>query len=201
VGAEEGWKEVFGTFPRAPVPFDEPTLGIIGMWRLGGGANPHFALALGEIMMRVGQRYVAWCAYERAVQLSDRFWPDEAIRQQLVQHCRRRQAIIEEQMPEEVKEFRPRFQAELAYGRRYQEAYQRYEAQRIADGASIEDPHFYDAFHAEHGPIASPVGDAEKYVAKSENIGFAVQVVLASIVFFAGLFAFGTALGLRGRGP
>ena len=47
---------------RKPVPFDEPALGIIGMWRQGGGANPHFALALGETMLRVGQRYIAWCA-------------------------------------------------------------------------------------------------------------------------------------------
>jgi len=30
---------------RKAVPFDEPVLGIIGMWQYGGGANPHFALA------------------------------------------------------------------------------------------------------------------------------------------------------------
>ena len=35
-----------------PVAFDEPTLGIIGMWRLCGGAHPYFALALGETMLR-----------------------------------------------------------------------------------------------------------------------------------------------------
>ena len=70
VGAEEGWKQAVPSVPQEPVPFDEPTLGVIGMWRLGGGANPHFALALGEIMMRVGQRRLAWCAYERAADLA-----------------------------------------------------------------------------------------------------------------------------------
>ena len=29
------------------MPFDEPVLGVIGMWTLGGGPNPHSALALG----------------------------------------------------------------------------------------------------------------------------------------------------------
>ena len=61
VGTEHGWAAAVKTDQEATVPFDEPALGIIGMWRLGGGANPHFALALGEIMMRVGQRYIAWC--------------------------------------------------------------------------------------------------------------------------------------------
>ena len=43
VGKESG---DFPTSLNGPVPFDEPCLGIIGMWRLGGGANPHFALRL-----------------------------------------------------------------------------------------------------------------------------------------------------------
>jgi len=30
-------------YDKDGVPFDEPMLGIIGMWRQGGGANPHFA--------------------------------------------------------------------------------------------------------------------------------------------------------------
>src|SRR5262249_2419526 len=72
------------------VPFDEPTLGIIGMWRLGGGANPHFCLALGETMLRVGQRNIAWCAYERATQLANRFWPDPEIQGKFTEHCRER---------------------------------------------------------------------------------------------------------------
>jgi hypothetical protein len=150
-----------------PVPFDEPTLGILGMWRLGGGASPHFALALGEIKLRVGQRYIAWCAFERAAGMADRVWPNADIQEQFAKHCRRRQMTIEQQLPaDEVEQLRPRFEAELAYGHRYQKEYQDYEAGRIREGAPLDDDHFYDDFHATHPPIASPVGDEEKYVAE-----------------------------------
>jgi hypothetical protein len=200
VGAEEGWQRVVKTLTMRPLPFDEPTLGIIGMWRLGGGANPHFALALGEIMMRVGQRHIAWCAYERAVLMKDRFWPDDAIQQKLVDHCRRRQSIVETQLPsDDVRELRPRFVAELAFGKRYQQAYEQYETDRLAAGTSMEDPSFYDAFMADNGPIASPVGNTEKFVAERPDILFPVQVVFSSALFFAGLSAFVTALLTRLR--
>jgi hypothetical protein len=63
IGAEERWTKTPGLSQKEPVFFDEPVLGIVGMWRQGGGASPHFALCLGEIMMRVGQRYIAWCAF------------------------------------------------------------------------------------------------------------------------------------------
>jgi hypothetical protein len=170
VGAEEGWNEAVHFGPQKPVPFDEPTLGIIGMWRLGGGANPHFALALGEIMLRVGQRYIAWTAYERAAGLADRAWPDADIRRQFVEHCRRRQKVIEGQLSaDEVKGLRPRFEAELAHGQRYQKEYQEYEAERIGAGKSLDDPQFYDDFNAAHPPIASPVGAEETYVAENES--------------------------------
>jgi hypothetical protein len=167
VGAEAGWKEAVPAAHPKPVPFDEPTLGILGMWRLGGGANPHFALALGEIMLRVGQRYIAWCAYERAAGMADRVWPNADIQRQFAEHCRRRQKTIEQQLPaEEVEQLRPRFEAELAYGQHYQKDYQDYEAARIREGASLDDDHFYDDFHATHPPIASPVGEEEKFVAE-----------------------------------
>jgi hypothetical protein len=167
VGAAAGWDKAVPSLHREPVPFDEPTLGIIGMWRLGGGANPHFALALGEIMLRVGQRYIAWCAYERAAGMADRLWPDADIQRQFVEHCRRRQRGIEQQLPaEEVKVLRPRFEAELAHGQRYQTDYQEYEAKRIRAGKSLDDDHFFDDFNRAHGPIASPVGQEEKFVAE-----------------------------------
>jgi hypothetical protein len=175
------------------VPFDEPTLGIIGMWRLGGGANPHFALALGEMMIRVGQRRLAWCAYERAVRLADRFWPIRSIQENLVEHCRRRQRVIERELPDEERDqLRPQFDAELEYGQRYQENYQTYEAERIAEGSSIDDEHFYDTFFADHEPIASPVGDADWVVMQeSSRVNWAVNLVSA------GLFAFSAACLLR----
>ncbi len=109
VGAENGWKKAVPAANAEPVPFDEPTLGIIGMWRLGGGASPHFALALGEIMLRVGQRYIAWCAYERAIGLADRVWPDADLQRQFAEHCRNRQTLIEQQLPAaEAAQLRPR---------------------------------------------------------------------------------------------
>src|SRR5262249_53255141 len=48
VGADEGWDFAVRSSHGKRVPFDEPTLGIVGMWRLGGGAHPYFAVALGE---------------------------------------------------------------------------------------------------------------------------------------------------------
>jgi hypothetical protein len=167
VGAGAGWKEAVPSSHGKPVPFDEPTLGIIGMWRLGGGASPHFALALGEIMLRVGQRYIAWCAYERAAGLAERVWPDVEIQRQFKEHCRRRQQVIEQQLPRnEAAELRSRFEAELAFGQRYQKEYQQYEAERIRNGTALDDPHFYADFDAAHAPIASRVGEEEKFVAE-----------------------------------
>src|SRR4051812_24787576 len=163
VGSESDWPaDLIPSHPK-PVPFDEPVLGVIGMWRQGGGANPHFALCLGETMLRVGQRYLAWSAFERAQRLAERYWPDPDLQRFLTDHCRRRQKLIEDQLPApDVAELRPRFDAELAYGHRYQQDYQQYEAGQIAKGRSIEDPHFYDDFHAGRPPIASPVGPEDE---------------------------------------
>lgn len=199
VGAEENWRVTVPTSHTKPVPFDEPVLGIIGMWRLGGGANPHFALALGEIMLRVGQRYIAWCAYERAADMEERFWPDGDIRRKFVAHCRARQELIEKQLSDgERAELRPRFRAELAFGQRYQQVYQEYEARRISEGVPLEAPHFYDAFHAEHDPIASPVGQSDKFFAEPRDVKFP-RMPFGSLVFGAGLCAFLTASFVKPR--
>ncbi|HVK12481.1 MAG TPA: hypothetical protein VM597_27270 [Gemmataceae bacterium] len=145
-------------------PFDEPCLGMIGMWRQGGGANPHFALSLGEIMLRVGQRYLAWSCYERASRLSDRFWPKPELQTFLRDHCAKRQHAIEQTLPaEEVPNLRPKFEAEMAYGERFQAEYQAFEAAKIAAGADIDDPKFFDDFHAGREPIASRPGPEEWY--------------------------------------
>jgi hypothetical protein len=175
VGAEGGWDEVPVPSHRVPVPFDEPTLGIIGMWRQGGGANPHFCLALGETMLRVGQRPIAWAAFERASRLADRYWPDKAIQTSLREHCRKRQAQIEETMKSEVAwkrvspsagpaaiaNLRGDFDRELAVGEEYQRAYQAYEETKIKAGFSITDEHFFDKFTLEHPSIASQPGPEE----------------------------------------
>ncbi len=184
------------TSQKGSVRFDEPVLGVIGMWRLGGGANPHFALMLGETMYRVGQRHIAWCAYERAARLADRFWPDAAIQQQFVEYCRQRQRAILDGLPPAEREVMPRrFEAELAHGLRYQEAYQKYEEEKIAAGASLDDPHFYDGFHARRGAIASPPGDADYLAEEQSAPGWDV----AAPLFGAGLFGFAAALLLRLR--
>jgi hypothetical protein len=168
------------------VPFDEPVLGVIGMWRLGGGANPHFALMLGETMYRVGQRHIAWCAYERAARMAARVWPDAEIQKQFADHCRKRQRDILGSLPaNEGQDLLRRFEAELAHGQRYQAAYQRYEEEKIAAGVSLDDPHFYDEFHANHGKIASPPGDAD-FVEVERTVGGGLAPVQ---MMFAGIFA------------
>ena len=185
VGAEHGWEVVPVPSHQKPVPFDEPVLGIIGMWRQGGGASPHFSLALGEVMLRVGQRHIAWAAFEWASRLADRHWSEPSLREFLREHCRKRQADIERTLSHtppadahrpawqnvspplssaEVADLRPRFEAELAFGEGYQRAYQQYEEQRIAAGVPLDDPHLFDAFHAGREPIASPVGSEEWFV-------------------------------------
>ena len=223
VGAEDGWKTVAVPSHQEPAPFDEPVLGIIGIWRQGSGANPHFALALGETMLRVGQRYIAWAAYERAARMADRIWPDTAIRQFLRDHCRKRQAQIEETLsspvplsdhppglqlspppgPEAVAGLRPQFEAELAHGEGYQRAYQEYEAKKIAAGVPITDERFFDEFHSGREPIASPVGpeDSYAYVTQTNINQYAARaarpVGWAWGVFGAGLAAMATALLFR----
>ena len=197
IGAEADWKEAVHSRHIEPVAFDEPVLGIIGIWRLGSGANPHFALGLGEIMLRVGQRYIAWCAFERAVTLEDRFWPDLVARQKFVSHCRARQRLIEEQIPSSDRsQLRRRFQGELEFGKAYQRAYQEFEADRITAKVPLDDPHFYDAFHERHGPIASPVGGADR-VLVAPRPPYSERIPYSGMVLGAGVSAFGTAWLLR----
>jgi len=168
IGAEEGWDLVDVPSHQSPVPFDEPVLGIIGMWRQGGGANPHFALALGETMLRVGQRYIAWTAFERASLLAERYSPDAELKEFLRNHCAQRQAAIEVRLAPEPTadkdQLRPAFVQEFAHGQKYQQDYQAFEEERIAAGQSIDDDHFFDDFMRDHSSIASPVGLEETAV-------------------------------------
>lgn len=204
VGAEKDWPiQLIPSHPK-PVPFDEPVLGIIGMWREGGGANPHFALCLAETMLRVGQRYLAWSAFERASRLAEDFWPDPELQRLLRHHCRQRQEMIELQLPkEEVADLRPRFEAELAYGQGYQRTYQQYEADAIDKGQSIEDEYFYQPFHAGREPIASPVGPEDELVVNSQNARMMHAIKpgprMAYAVLGAGLGAFCVAMLFRSR--
>ncbi len=191
VGAEAEWNEAVKTSHQTPVAFDEPTLGIVGMWRMGAGANPHFALALGNIMMRVGQRHIAWAAYERAARLKDGFWPDPTIQKKFEERCRYLQQTIEigAERPGKLS-WVEQFDRDLNLGQAYQKAYQEYETKQLAYGASVDDPHFYDSFEASFGPIASKVGKEEMVFLEEKPLAWR----WAWAIFLAGLFAFVTAL-------
>jgi hypothetical protein len=197
VGAEKNWTEEVRSSHKHAVPFDEPMLGIVGMWRYGGGANPFFALALGETMARVGQRYIAWAAYERAVRLVPEDGPQAKTFEKFVVHCRNRQALIESTLAEsERANLRPQFEKELAFGKGYQKAYQDYEARRIEEGADLDDPRFYDEFEAQHGPIATPVGPEDIYLVELPIYAFS-KAMVGGAMAGAGVLAFLAALLLR----
>ena len=203
IGAEAGWDAVAIPSHREPVPFDEPILGIIGMWRQGGGANPHFALAIGETMIRAGQRFIAWDAYERAAKLADRYSRDPQIQEFLREHCRKRQAQIERSLSVGPEILRSKFNGELAYGETYQKEYQNYEAARIAAGTSILDAQFYEPFRSSHAEIASPSGPEEWYsrVPVPALNAYINRYAKSWGLFCAGLLALTTAsaLSLRSR--
>lgn len=153
-------------------PFDEPALWLVGEWRQGSGPSPHLALCIGEIMLRVGQRFLAWNCYERAARLADHFSPKEDSRRALRDHCRGRQAAIEKSLPkDEVAELRPKFEAEVAFGESYQRDYQAYTEEKIKAGANLNDEHFFDEFHASRPPIASKVGPEEWYAGTNSGFG------------------------------
>jgi hypothetical protein len=145
-------------------PFHEPALWIIGEWRQRSGPSPHLALCLGEIMLRVGQRYLAWDCYKRAVRLANQYAPQEHVRAFLRDHSRKRQLAIEKSLStSEVATLRPKFESELAFGESYQRDYQAYTEQKIRAGVSLSDPNFFDEFNASRPPIASKVGPEEWY--------------------------------------
>jgi hypothetical protein len=164
VGREPPLKEKETSERGKRAPFDEPAMWLIGEWRQGSGPNPHYALCLGEIMLRVGQRYLAWNCYERASRMAEQFWPTAGMQQFLRNHCKSRQTAIEKSLPDgEVAELRPKFDKELAFGEAYQRDYQAYAEEKIQSGANLNDPHFFDEFHEKRGPIASKVGPEEWY--------------------------------------
>lgn len=173
-----------------PAPFDEPTLAIIGMWRYGAGANAHFSLALGETMLRVGQRYIAWSAFERASRLAESFWPNQHIQQRFIEHCRKRQELIESSLGASQRAaLRPAFEKDLAAGQEFQRAYQQYEAEQIKAGRSIDDPNFYASFFANRPPIASDPGQTD-YITFISGGPFNLSLAIPLGFLTSGIFAF-----------
>src|SRR5262249_626694 len=137
-------------------------------------------------------------------------------------HCRERQQQIEETLlfraksnsrraawqnvsppppAEAVAGLRSRFEAELAHGEGYQRAYQEYEAGKIAAGAAITAPDFFDEFHAGRAPIASPLGSEEWFARVTQDSihEYFVLRMCSWGVVGAGLAAMGMALLLRYR--
>ena len=180
-------------------PFDQPMLGIVGMWREGGGANPHFALAIGETMLRVGQRYLAWTAYQRAIELADRYSPDPAIQSFLKAHCKRRQQELLDSYPPDQRPdaevLMMQFAQELAFGREFQQACEASEEQQLAQGVSVDDPDFNRDFIRAHPEIATTPGDEElaRYLPNGSDREFRQYVRQESLnyaLFGAGLGAF-----------
>jgi hypothetical protein len=202
-GDREAWKRAWPPAARYPegVPFDEPVLAILGMWMLGGGPNPHFALALGSLMEQVGQRHLAWSAYQRALDLGGDAFPWAG-------RCRERQAVLEKQLlidggPKRA-ELLKRYRKELDEGLAYQAAYQDYEADLLTgeDALRVDQPGFYAGFFAEHGEIATPPGSADEIrVRTTKSLGGPRPPVLWEVVLLgAGLGGFlGSLIGPRRR--
>lgn len=215
VGAEHTWDEVGISSHSKPVPFDEPVLGIIGMWRQGGGANPHFALALGETMLRVGQRYIAWAAFERASELAEGYSPDPKLQEFLRTHCRERQAQLEETLlfsethtrretssrhetpwqhvspppsKQTVDSLREAFRRELQFGLSWQKDYQDFEAAHLGKGKSPNSADFFDEFLRSQPAIASIPGPEEYsvFVRKSTKLNYIWDLAISW-----GFFGFG----------
>ena len=161
---EEDWTTEVKTSHKVPVAFDEPVLGICGMWMLGGGANPFFAMTLGEIMARVGENEIAWAAYRRALSMSERYSSDETIRDQFELNCRERMESLEWEIGGSSRSagtvqrgLEERYERELARGLEYRSSLEEFERVQIAAGARVDDPNFYEPFHVANRSPATAV--------------------------------------------
>ena len=146
------------------VPFDEPLMGVMGMWLQGGGANPHFALCIGQIMERIGQRNIAWSAYARALTMSKRFNGNPEIRQALVDYCRARQDQIladwaAEGRPKSREALQLHFEEELDFGESWQRSLWAYQesSSSLKNGNDPGDDSSISiaSFTRKHGKVAS----------------------------------------------
>lgn len=175
------------------VPFDEPTLGIIGMWTLGGGANPHFSLALANNMMQVGQKYIAWTGYERTKRLAQRFWKEDEFHKALIEFCNKTQKAIEDGVPESGAELRAEFDAELAFGQSYQRDYKAYEERRLKEGLAPNSEGFYDDFFKGREPISTDVGEEDELLGTPPAKGGLALLIGALLLGFGfGAYLAGT---------
>jgi hypothetical protein len=198
------WLEMVGLGP-VEVPFDQPLLAIMGMWRYGGGPNPHFALALGHLLRDVGQEHLAWVAFERARQMSGRFWKDEALVDELLIHLDTQQRLLETSIAERSgktdKDLRSDFSTSLAEGLAWQESYQAYETTELAAGRPVSDPDFHRDFYDKNGAIASPLGRSEltRRTPRGMATEWAVALMISMSIFGMGLGCWLSAMMLPSR--
>ena len=150
-------------------------------------------------MLRVGQPGIAWNAFSRASVLAGSAWPAPRIQDAFRSHCAARLRLLEEALAQKREDPPTTFEDELAFGLAYQGDRQRYEQERIAAGASIDDKGFYDAFDQARGAIASPVGAEEwyAYLQRERRSRYGWRQGLLIGLFGAGLAAMATALLLR----
>ena len=192
------------------VPFDEPVLAILGMWMLGGGPNPHFALALGGTMERLGQRQLAYAAYSRAIAMGERFSPDPALRDYLVEHCEARRLAITGELgshfrtkgnPIEPDALEAGFQRELARGLAYQGAQAEFEAAAIRAGSDVTSRDFLNELRASQGSLATRPGREDAFALKPRGgLPLGVLLLLAAVGAWAGLGLERLLRGLRRSG-
>lgn len=183
IGAEDGWAEEAKLSVKERVPFDEPVLGIVGIWRQDG-AHPYLAITLGNIMVRVGQLDLAWCAYQRAQIEMDRFIADTSVRAELAGYCRsqQREMRVDQDVPQ-------RFEAELKYGKNYQMDFQTFEENQFKRGWLADGVDFYKDFDESRPPIATLPG-REDFAAVDEP---QLLLILGFALCGAGLFAMSAA--------
>ena len=180
--ASEEWFTHCAQGLSAEIPFDEPALAMVGIWTLGSGANPHFALAFAHLMEWMGQPAIAWTAYERAFDLAGKFWSDPQVQNQMTIHCQQRQAHLEQLLGTTSSQLRQLHRAELAYGKGEQSAYQNYESAQIAAGRDPSDPDFYKEFFHGRAPLASDPGEADTIVRELPMSGFDLILVLQAVL-------------------
>jgi hypothetical protein len=163
VGADPDWVAAVGPSRLAPAAFDQPLLGVLGMWMFGGGANPHSALTVATICERIGQRRLAAEAYERCIGLSGRDRTGEA----LIAHCQARQAVLAAALaPEDpvawLTRLRHDHSQELAAAMARRTALHAAEAALLATGMAPDDPALDPAVLLGDPPLASDPGNADE---------------------------------------
>lgn len=174
VGGHPDWVAAVAGSRRCGAAFDEPVLGILGMWTLGGGASPHFALCLAAIMERTGQGSIAWEAYERAAALAGKYSPEPDTQVWLISHCRARQEAIAKSRGGEPwqRAMRAGMEAELASALAVRKDFQQWEEQRLAQGGALVDQAAEDAWWSQRPPLGSPTGTVDERHAMERDRDF-----------------------------